>query len=99
MINEARINEIAAAMGNDADQIKELFELTAQEAAAKFQAKGYDFTAEELEAFAANLKTMVAQSEELDEGALDNVAGGSVAACVFLVGVLGGMILAKKDPW
>ena len=99
MINEARINEIAIAMGTNEEQIKAMFELSAEEAAAQFQAKGYDFTAEELEAFAANLKSMVSQSEELDENALDNVSGGSVTACVFLVGVLAGMIIAKKNPW
>lgn len=99
MITETRINEIATAMGTNEEQIKAMFELSVEEAYNQFKAKGYDFTIEELEAFTAHLKNMMVQNEELDESALDNVAGGSVTACVFLVGVLGGMIIAKKNPW
>ena len=84
MITETRINEIATALGTDEEQIKEMFSLTAEEAVAQFKSKGYDFTAEELDEFAAHLKNMLSQNEELDENALDSVAGGSVTAWVFL---------------
>lgn len=99
MISEARINEIAGAFGTNEEQVKELFNLPVEEAVAQFKAKGYDFSVEELEAFAEHLKGMVAQGEELDEDALTNVSGGSVTACVFLIGVLGGMIIARRNPW
>lgn len=99
MISEARINEIVGAFGTDEAQIKALFDLPVEEAVAQFKAKGYDFTAEELEAFAEHLKTVVTNSEELDENALANVSGGSISAAIFLVGVLGGMIIARRNPW
>lgn len=99
MITDARINEIAVALGTDEEQIKAMFNLSAVEAVAQFKAKGYDFTIEELEAFATHLRNMLTQNDELDENALDNVSGGSVTACIFLCGVLGGMIIAKKNPW
>lgn len=98
-MNEKRINEIISAMGTDEDQIKALLELSPEEAAAKFKAQGFEVSADELVDFGKYCAEHVDQSGEINETQLENVSGGSIMGAAFLVGVIGGMILARKNPW
>lgn len=62
----------------------DLLELDASEAVAKINAEGFDFTAEELHAFADMMEKSDFEGDELDETSLDNVSGG-VAVAVAVV--------------
>lgn len=98
MISEARVNAIAAAMSADETKVAALLDMSPEAAAAEFKAQGYDFTAEELVAFAKYIQDN-AGNGEIDEDQLDQVAGGSVATAVFVGGVIVGMVLNKKNVW
>ena len=99
MIAIERANAIAKAIGNNEAEVKMLLELSPEEAAQKLNAKGNDFTAQDLVEFAEYIKAYFVQEGELGEDALDNVAGGVVAELLFCGGVLVGMYLNKKGIW
>ena len=76
-MNENRFNEIAAAIGTDEEKIREIAAMSLEEAQAYFTANGYSFTNEELTAFAETVTALVKnQKGEMNEGELENVAGG-----------------------
>ena len=95
MLNEAKINEIAAAMGTDEAKIKAYVEMTPEDAAAEFSKMGYDITANDLVEFGEYITNKAAEGE-INEADLDQVSGGSVTGAVFLIGVLVGMTAAKN---
>lgn len=99
MISVERANEIAIAIGNDENKIKELLDLSPEEAVAKLNSDGNDFTAQELVDFAEFVKKSVPAEGELGEEALENVAGGLAAELVFCGGVLVGMYMNKNNIW
>lgn len=91
MTNE-RIEAITKALTADESQISALFEMEPAEAAAKLAEKGYNFTADELVEYGKLLDQAKKNAEgangELDEDALENVAGGAVGlVTVALAGV------------
>lgn len=73
-----RLEQIAQILAADEDYARELLSVSAEAAAAKLGEQGYDFTADELKAFAEKLAALSDTAErELDENALDDVTGGS----------------------
>lgn len=99
-MTEARFNQIAYAVAADQSDIKRILQLDIEDAVKEFQTKGYDFTKEELCEFGAQLTKLIEanQSGELDENALNEVAGGcgycaAVGAVVGAALGLGGTIL------
>ncbi len=98
MLSEKRIKEITEAIGTKEDRMTELVEMAPADAASKLTAEGFPVTADELIEFADFAKKS-ATSGELDEDALENVSGGIAASTLFLIGTLGGMMLAKKGIW
>ena len=97
-MKKERIEEISKALMADEGKIKEMFELTPEEAAKSFAAKGFDFTAEELVEYGDLLtkaKENAAASGELDEGQLDDVAGGG-AVVALLAGIAFGYWVYRK---
>lgn len=99
MITMDRANAIAKAMGTNEAEVEALLTLAPEEAAAKLNAKGNDFTAQELVDFVEYIKANSIQEGELGEDALDNVSGGVLAELAFCGGVLLGMYLNKKGIW
>lgn len=101
-------NERAELIGNyltaDKERAAALLALSPEEAVAKINAEGHDFTADEIEEFGKNLKA-AAQADELDENALEDVSGGlaTAAATVYLacvtIGVGLGTAAASKWKW
>lgn len=98
-MNVERANAIAIAIGTDEAKIEALLDLSPEEAAAKLNAEGGDFSAQELVDFAEFLKETMPKEGEIAEGELDQVAGGLAAELVFCGGVLLGMYLNKKGKW
>lgn len=98
-MTENRMNEIANELNKDEKRAADLLAMEPAEAAASLTAAGFTVTAEELVEFGEKIKAIASQDGELDDADLDNVAGGSVAGAVFVVGVIGGMILNKKNIW
>ena len=98
-MTEARINEIISAIGTNEARIKTLVEMSPEEASAKLHSEGFDISAEELIEFGRYCAEHGTQDIEMDEEQLENVSGGSVTAAVLLIGVLAGMMLARKNPW
>lgn len=94
-----RANTIAKAMGTNEAEVENLLSLAPEVAAEQLNAKGYDFTAQELVEFVEFVKANAVQEGEISEEQLDNVAGGVVAELVFCGGVLLGMYLNKKGYW
>ena len=78
-VNNEKLEALAAYLSENEVKGEELLSLPAAEACAKINAEGYDFTAEDLVAFAEIAEKIAAQQEgELDESDLDNVAGGAI---------------------
>ena len=75
MTNE-RIEALTETLVNDAAFAAELFEMDATAAAKALAAEGFDFSAEELKAFSADLQAYLAETEELNENDLEGVNGG-----------------------
>lgn len=103
----ALTNERAELLSNyltaDKDRGAELLKLSPEEAMAKINADGYDFTAEEMTEFGKELADIVAKmssGEELDADTLDQVAGGgnpargAANAFFFAGGAFGGAAAA-----
>ena len=65
----------------DEETAKSLLEKSPEEVSAYMKTQGYEYSVEEIKAIGAELKAMAdKQAEgELDEDALEDVAGGSVA--------------------
>lgn len=99
MITIERASMIARAMGANEADIEMLLSLSPEDAAAKMNAKGNDFTAQELVDFVEYIKSSSIQEGELSEDVLGQVSGGVVAELAFCGGVLLGMYLNKKGIW
>lgn len=67
----------------DVERAKKLLDLDPEEAVAKINADGYDFTVDEVVEFGEHLSN--AASDELSEESLSEVAGGVVAAAAAAV--------------
>lgn len=97
-MTKERIEEISKALMEDESKIKEMFEMTPEDAAKAFAEKGFNFTAEELVEYGDCLTKVKAHAEtndELSEGQLDDVAGGSAVATV-LFGIAFGYWIYTK---
>lgn len=103
-------NERAELIGNyltaDKERAAALLALSPEEAVAKMNADGNDFTVEEIIAFGATVRTVSAEEGELGADDLDDVSGGSVTL-VTLLGVTFatkvaydvGKVIGKNAPW
>ena len=100
-------NERAELLGKHLSENKErtvaLLELSPEEAAAKINAEGCDFSVEEIREFGEQLQKATAHFDELDASSLDQVAGGIATevagvceACIALGVKLG---LAAGSNW
>lgn len=106
MLTNERAELIAKYLTADKERAQALLELSPEEAAAKINADGHDFTADEIQEFGKNLQAVV-QSDELDENALEDVSGGVVisaaAAGVYLtcvsIGVTLGIAAGSNWKW
>lgn len=102
----ALTNERAELLSNylsaDKDRAEELLKLSPEDALAKINGDGYDFTAEEMNEFGKELADMVAKvrsGEELDTDALDQVAGGGPVGVIAAGAVVGFAIGCAVIPW
>lgn len=75
-LTDERGKELMEYFEADPAKAQELLELPAEEALAKINADGHDFTQEELEAFDSILCAAPEMGGELDANDLDAVAGG-----------------------
>lgn len=105
MLTNERAELIANYLTADKERAAALLALSPEEAVAKMNADGNDFTVEEIAEFGKQLKAAAAaaQEGELDEDALNGVSGGVVVegvaiACISL-GYAIGSSLAKTYGW
>ena len=78
-ISIEKAEKLANYLQADPARGKVLLELSAEEALAKINADGNDFTLEELKEFdEAMVKAESNEGEELDASALEDVAGGAI---------------------
>lgn len=94
-----RINQITEALLQNENEVAALFELSPAEASAKLAQKGFDFTEAELVEYGKILdqqKKLTEAGSELNEDALDNVAGGGLLAAA-VAGVIVGYWLYGRN--
>lgn len=100
-MNQEKIKKIAEILKEDLGQTKALLELSPSEAAEYFTNKGCDVTEQEMIELAEGIKKMAAhlnEDGELDEAALEEVAGGaSVEATLY--GTLGVTLVAAAATY
>ena len=94
-MTQERLNAIAEVLNADADRAKKLVEMEPAAAAEALKAEGYDFTADELIEFGETVAKSQ-ESGELDEGKLDDVAGGVITTGALLIGIAAGVWVARK---
>ena len=76
-ITKEKIEALAKYMGENEERAEMLMALSAEEACAKINADGYDFTTEELAEFAQGFaKALNVKEGEMSEEDLFDVAGG-----------------------
>ena len=103
-MNDERVQKLTDYLISDKERMLKLFELDAEEAVAQINAEGYDFTVEELKAFAEAIESMSKKNEgELDVDDLENVAGGvltcATVTCVCAIVKLCGPYAWKAGQW
>lgn len=76
VITNERVEMLANALMKDVDFANEIIEMEAEEAVEALKAKGFDFTADELAAFAEDLAAYLTENDQLSEDDLDDVSGG-----------------------
>lgn len=94
MMEQAKIEAVAKVLKEDIERAKKLFELSPADAAAEFKILGCDVSEEELYEIGEALKALlpaVNQNGEIDEDALDAVAGGGLTSTLY--GILGGTVV------
>lgn len=101
MLTQERADIISKYLEADEENAKAVLALDPEQAAAKINQEGYDFTVDEIVAYGNALKLALADGE-LKDDELDNVAGGVVtvsigimAACI-AGGFAAGFIVNKK---
>lgn len=114
MLTNERAELLAKYLTDDKERAKALLELTPEDAAAKINADGFDFSVEEVKEFGVQLQTIsqaMNADGELNIEDLDNVAGGLVVstgvACaligagvtMFTAGVTFGYQVARDRGW
>lgn len=103
MLTQERTQLLVNYLDADIDRARELVKLAPEEALAKINATGNDFTLEEIVEFGKQLQAAAAQSGELDENALGEVSGGlaveGVAISCIALGFKIGSDLAKRFGW
>ncbi len=65
---------------------------------ALFSAEGIELTLDQVKQIGAGLNASLAEGDELDEDALDSVAGG-VAISAIVGGIITGIEVIAKVPW
>jgi hypothetical protein len=101
ILTEEKAKAISDYLVADQDRAKDLFEMSAEDAAVKMSADGCDVAADELIEFGHALAQVTGEGE-LSDTDLDNVAGGSVTlavvgACAVACGV--GYLVGCFDRW
>ncbi|MBE6813510.1 MAG: hypothetical protein E7523_11605 [Ruminococcaceae bacterium] len=76
VITNERIELLAETLMNDVDFANEIIEMEAEDAAKALNAKGFDFSAEELAAFAEDVYAFLEENNQLSADDLDEVTGG-----------------------
>lgn len=71
------MNTKAETLFNDEEFLKKVLVMLPEDAQKEFAKKGAEITLEELNGIAKQINAVLSGSEELDESALDNVAGGA----------------------
>lgn len=94
MLTQERADILTSFFTKDLDQAQKIFDMDLEDALAVVNAEGYDFSAEELEAYNEALKQNLKQGE-LDDSDLDNVSGGVVVSTGVMIACgLGGFAAA-----
>ena len=110
ILTNERSEKLSAYLTADIERAKSLINLSPEEAVAKINADGYDFSVDEIMEFGEQLQKVAAsQSDdgELSEEALSAVAGGVVIAAgvlaagvaLFTAGVTFGYKVARDRGW
>lgn len=110
ILSNERAEKLSAYLTADIERAKTLINLSPEEAVAKINADGFDFSVDEIMEFGEQLQKVAAsQSEdgELSEEALSEVAGGVVIAAgvlaagvaLFTAGVTFGYKVARDRGW
>lgn len=87
-----RAEKIAQYMNANEKRAKELYSMPVNNACAKINADGFDFTADELVAFAEVMEQASGMmQEELSEDALEHVSGGIVFTAVGITAAVWGL--------
>lgn len=82
-ITKEKFEILANYMGEDDTRAKALTSVSAEEACRRINADGFDFTADELLAFAEIVeKASDVKQGELNESDLDNVSGGILVSTI-----------------
>ena len=102
-MNEERIKKLSEVLNADVEQAKQVVAMQPEEAVKLINAKGYDFTVEELVEYGTILRKM-AEADSLSEEDLEKVAGGIdfvVIGATFVGTVLFniGRTIGKNAPW
>jgi len=82
MLTKELTEQINAVLSDDMQAAEQIMELSAEEAAAALCEKGLVVTADDVTAYIQAAQTAVSGGE-LDEQALENVAGGSVWSAIY----------------
>lgn len=79
ILTNEKAEKLANYLNTDPERAKALLEMNVEEALAKINADGNDFTVDELQEFAELMvRTSESKSGELDANELESVAGGVI---------------------
>lgn len=95
------MNARAEELFKDEEFLKKILGISAEDAQKEFLKKGAEITVDELNDIAAQINATISSGEELDETALDHVAGGAWSrwqTVKFAAGVAVG-IAVVCTPW
>ena len=100
MLTQERADIISQFLADDQERARVLLDLEPEEALAKINAEGYDFTVKELIEYCDALKLAIAEGE-LNPDDLDNVSGGVVVSVGVMIacgvgGFVAGFAVSKK---
>ena len=110
VLTEERATKLSNYLLSDVDRAKKLADYPAEEALAMINADGNDFTIDEIKEFGKimeHVSTTKAEDGELDDSALEEVAGGIVitagllaaGVALFTAGVTFGYKVARDRGW